>query len=148
MKNLRAENFLLVIIKVTNNTLSTILFGQLFRGKCGDVHLEYVPLSCSLTLFTYCTLYCTVYSHDSVYVVLVLALLAYATSTSAAYITRSPARISHASSLAVFFSSASSSLYTQTPRSGSRLLRLLDITSGDEAEKNPGTSSSFRSFLR
>ena len=34
-----------------------------------------------------------------------------------------------------------SSLYTQTQRSGSRLLRLLDITSGDEAEKNPGSSS-------
>ena len=33
-------------------------------GICGDVHLEYVPLSTSLTLFTYCTTYCTVYSHD------------------------------------------------------------------------------------
>ena len=34
-------------------------------------------------------MYCTVYSHDSVYAVLVLALLAYATSTSAAYISSS-----------------------------------------------------------
>ena len=71
------------------------------NNVCGDVHLEYVPLSCSLTLFTYCTSYCTVYSYYSLYVVLVLALLASATSTSAAYITRSCTRISHARHRAV-----------------------------------------------